>query len=85
MWLLKFHLAFSFLCWITFIGFSIIGREIMINNGFSNAKNLLINSIFKVWLFFVPLLNIFAIISLFMMLTMKKSDFDKIANGRKDD
>ena len=76
MWLLKFHLAFSFLCLITFLGFRHIGRDVIKKNGWVNENAE--KSILAFWIFFVPLINILAVIIILVMIGMTKEDFDKI-------
>ena len=76
MWLLKLHFAISILCLLTFVGFKTIGKEAMKNNGYeSNEKKK--KSILSYWIFFIPLLNIMAVIILLIMIGTKKADLDK--------
>lgn len=77
MWLLKFHFAFSLLCLLTFTGFKVVGKEIMKQNGWLNDDDNKKKSIFVYWIFFVPILNVLILIVEFLMLGMKKEDFDK--------
>lgn len=77
MWLLKLHFAFSILCFITFIGFRTICKQALMDNGWgSNGKK---KSDFVLLLdCFVPFMNIIIVILLLVMISMKKSDFEKM-------
>ena len=79
MWLLKLHFVISVLCMITFIGFSKVCKEVIIKNEWLEEKK---KKKFSAYLaFFVPLMNVFMIAALFMMIGMKKEDFDKMQTG----
>ena len=82
MWLIKFHIAFSVLCLITFIGFMAVYKETIKNNGWlsEKKKKKLLNWLF----FFVPIMNIFFVLVLFLMISMKKSEFDELLEGGSD-
>ena len=75
MWLLKFHFAFSILCILTFVGFSTVFKETIKNNGYEVSENK--TKITAYLMFFVPLLNILAVIVLLVMIGVKKEDLDE--------
>ena len=74
MWLLKFHLAVSILCLITFIGFAKVYKEQIRENGWINTEK---KDLSTYWAFMVPLLNVGMVIVLFMMITWTKERFEK--------
>jgi hypothetical protein len=76
MWLLKLHLAFSILCILTFVGFSTVFKETIKNNGYAISENK--KQITAYLMFFVPLLNILAVIVLLVMISVKKEDLDEL-------
>lgn len=75
MWLLKLHFAFSILCILTFIGFSKVFKETIKNNGYAVSENK--KQITAYLMFFVPLLNILAVIVLLVMVGVKKEELDE--------
>ena len=75
MWLLKLHLAFSILCILTFVGFSTVFKETIRNNGYAVSENK--KQITAYLMFFVPLLNILAVIVLLVMVGVKKEELDE--------
>ena len=75
MWLLRFHFAISVLCLITFIGFRTVYDDAIKENGWVDEKK---KKTLSAWLiFFVPLMNILSVACLFMMIFVKKQDFEK--------
>lgn len=73
MWLLKFHLAVSILCWMTFVGFRTVFKDTIVKNGYqSSEKKKRVH-----WIFFVPLLNVGVVLVLLVMITMTKKELDK--------
>lgn len=82
MWLLKLHFAFSILCLLTFMGFKRVYAETIKKNGYAGEKEKRKHSY---WIFFIPLMNILALITLFVMVALKKEDFEKICEGAKND
>ena len=75
MWLLRFHFAISVLCLITFIGFRTVYDDAIKENGWIDDKK---PKKMSAWLiFFVPLMNILSVACLFMMIFVKKQDFEK--------
>jgi len=82
MWLLKLHFAISILCLLTFAGFKTIGKDAIKNNGYENNEKKK-KSILAYWIFFVPLLNIMATISILVMISTKKTDLDKWVEEHK--
>lgn len=84
MWLLKLHFAFSFLCFITFIGFRKICRQALIGNGWGgNGKKKSDISLFIACC--VPLMNVIIVVLLLVMISMKKSDYDEMVKKAKED
>lgn len=84
MWLLKLHFSISVLCLITFLGFRAVYKKQIKGNGWGNAeeKKKITGAIF---IFFVPIMNVLSVILLFMMIAVKKKDFDKMREGAKKD
>ena len=75
MWLLRFHFAISVLCLITFIGFRAVYKDSIKENGWIDDKK---PKKMSAWLmFFVPLMNVLFVACLFMMILVKKQDFEK--------
>lgn len=66
MWLLKLHFAVSILCILTFVGFKTVFREAIKNNGYVFSENK--TKITGYLMFFVPLLNILAVIVLLVVI-----------------
>lgn len=78
MWLLELHLVISVLCIITFIGFAKAYKEKIKENGWlSDGKKEV--TISKHVAFFVPLMNILLVMVVFMMIVMKKEDFENMS------
>lgn len=75
MWLLKLHFAVSILCILTFVGFKTVFGETIKNNGYAVSENK--TKITGYLIFFVPLLNILAVIVLLVMIGVKKEDLDE--------
>lgn len=73
MWLLKLHFSISILCLLTFLGFRMISREQIKENGYGGVNK----KKSAYFIFFVPILNILSVIVLLMMITMKKDDLEK--------
>lgn len=75
MWLLKLHFSISVLCFLTYMGFRAVFKEKMKENGYLQEKK---KKKLSTWpLFFVPFLNIMLVITLFLMIAMKKDDLEK--------
>lgn len=82
MWLLKLHFAISILCLITFIGFRAVFKEQVKQNGWINKEQK--KNIFA-WLgFFVPILNVLMVLLLFVMILLKKEEFEKMKEENKN-
>ncbi len=76
MWLLKLHFSISVLCLLTFLGFRKVFKEQIKENGYGLNQN---KNIFSfILFFFVPILNVLMIISLFLMILVKKTDLDDV-------
>lgn len=81
MWLLRLHFAISILCLLTFIGFREVFKETIKTNGYQRGEK---KSILAYLIFFVPIMNIMAVIVLFVMIGMKKKDLDKKCEEMKN-
>lgn len=76
MWLLKLHFSISVLCLLTFLGFRMVYKEQVKDNGYvPNEKKK--KGISFYFIFFVPILNILSVFALLMMIAMKKDDLEK--------
>lgn len=82
MWLLKLHFSISVLCLITFIGFREVCRETVRNNGWKPKEGAKKN-VFWYLIFFVPIMNVLAVIIEFMMISTKQDDFEKFCEEQK--
>lgn len=75
MWLLKLHIGISILCLLTFYGFRTVFKEVLEQNGYLKEKK---KPTITGWLvFFVPILNVAAVVVLFVTLTMTKEELNK--------
>lgn len=80
MWILNFHIAFSILCMLTFGGFRTVFKEQIIKNGYK-SKGKKKPFIFIMWIFFIPFLNVFTLIALFLMITKTKEEIDELSSS----
>lgn len=84
MWLLHLHVAISILCLLIVDGFSIICRDSIKENGWTPEKKTpFIKRILNHWILFIPFMNFIAVITTFLMISMKKEDFVLWGNNRK--
>ena len=83
MWILKLHFAISILLLITFYGFSKVCKDIVRKNGWLEEKKK--KNLFAWLVFFVPIMNIFIVILLFMMILVKKEDFEELTEYVKEE
>ncbi len=83
MWLLKLHFSISVLCMLTGIGFRTVYRQQIKDNGWIDGGKVKKKSIFGYFMFFVPIMNILTVILMFVMIGMKKNDFDKMCEDAK--
>lgn len=83
MWLLKLHFSISALCMLTFIGFKSVYKQQMKENGWIDEEKKKKKSTFAYFMFFVPIMNILFVIIMFLMICMKKKDFDKMCEDAK--
>lgn len=82
MWLLQLHFSVSILCLLTVWGFCKVFKEQIKENGYTSEGKK--KSFFRlIWIFFIPVLNIFMVIIMFIMLSTKKQDFDNYCEKRK--
>lgn len=82
MWLLKLHFSISVLCFLTYMGFRAVFKEKMKENGYLQEKK---KRKLSTWLlFFVPFLNIMIVITLFLMIVMKKDELEKKCEELKE-
>lgn len=84
MWLLNLHFSISVLCLLTFVGFKHIFKDTIKENGYIDEKNVKKKSIFNYWIFFIPFFNVFVVIIEFIMISIKKSDFEKWCEEHKN-
>lgn len=85
MWLLKLHFSISVLCMLIFIGFKSVYKQQMKENDWIDEEKKKQKSIFAYFMFFVPIMNTLFVIIMFLMIGMKKKDFDKICEDAKKD
>lgn len=83
MWLLKLHFSISILCMLTFVGFKSVYKQQMKENGWINEEKKKKKSIFAYLMFFVPIMNVLFVVIMFLMIGMKKKDFDKMCEDAK--
>lgn len=78
--LIKLHLSFSLLCLITFCGFYFVMRDKIRENGWyeenKGKRRIVRNTCIWACLFFTPILNIFTILAVFILIGVKKKDYD---------
>lgn len=84
MWLLKLHFSISVLCLMTFFGFMAVYKQQIKDNGWGSEDKKK-KSIGAIFIFFVPIMNVLSVILLFMMIDVKKKDFDKMCENAKKD
>ena len=79
MGLIKFHIAFSLLCLITFYGFTKAFYNKLKEHGYinndPNMNDVTLN--FGLWSFFIPIMNVLLVIVMFVMIFIKKDDLLK--------
>ena len=85
MWLLKLHFSISVLCLLTFIGFKVVFKQLIKDNGWIGDEKRKRKSILNYFIFFIPLMNVIMVIVMFLLIGMKKKDFDKICDDAKKD
>lgn len=85
MWLLKLHFSISVLCLLTFIGFKVVFKQLIKDNGWIGDEKRKRKSIPSYFIFFIPLMNVIMVIVMFLSIGMKKKDFDKICEDAKKD
>lgn len=85
MWLLKLHFSISVLCLLTFIGFKVVLKQLIKDNGWIGDEKRKRKSILSYFIFFIPLMNVIMVIVMFLLIGMKKKDFDKICEDAKKD
>lgn len=85
MWLLKLHFAISILCLLTFIGFRVVYKQQIKDNGWGNDGEKKKSITGLSFFFFVPIMNILLVVVLFMMIGVKKKDYEKMCEDTKKD
>lgn len=87
MWLLKFHLCVSILCMVTFIGFYIVFKSAIKQNGWlvGTKRFPFLKRMAAYLVFFVPILNLIFLLFLFIMITHKKEDIERMCEKREGD
>lgn len=83
MWILRLHFAVSVLCLLTFLGFRAVYKDTVKENGWTNDKKKP-RKMSGYLMFFVPIMNILFVILTFMMICVKKQDFDKWCEEAKN-
>lgn len=85
MWLIEFHAAVSILCYITVIGFKTICRETIIDNGWEEdgKKKRGMRSVKLLASCLVPVVNIFNVLAIFTMISVRKEDYEKLAQEKR--
>lgn len=84
MWLLKLHFSISVLCILTFIGFKSVYKQQIKDNGWVDEEKKKEKVIFSYFAFFVPIMNVLLVFIVFLMIGMKKKDFDKMCKESKE-
>ena len=75
MWLLKLHFSISVLCFLMYMGFRTVFKDKIKENGHLQDRS---KKKLSSWLFFIiPVLNILLVITLFLMIVLKKSDLEE--------
>ncbi len=82
MWILKIHISVSILLIMMFKGFKTVFKDQIKENGWLNDKQKA--SVLNYWLFFVPVLRWFLVISLFIIIFCTKSKLDEFQENRKN-
>lgn len=70
---------------LTFLGFREVYRQQVKDNGWIDEENKKKKGIFGYFMFFVPIMNVLAVIIMFLMIFVKKNDFDKMCEDTKKD
>ena len=83
MWLLNFHFAFSLLCWLAFAGIAIVFRSEMEKNGWTSPSPVSTKDIIKLVVFLIPIINVLAVVALWLMVITPKEDFEKKFGNEK--
>ena len=81
MWLLKLHIVSSILYLITFIGFTLVFKNLIRENGWLSESNKKRYHYYLV--FFVPVLRLIMLIALFVVIGTKKTDW--VEKFKKDE
>lgn len=85
MWLLKLHFSISVLCMLTLIGFKLVYKQQINDNGWIDEKKKKKKSISVYLMSFVPIMNVLLVVIMLLMISMKKKDFDKMCEDAKKD
>lgn len=88
MWLLKLHFAISILCLLVLIGVNTVLLPIVKDNGWGkekhSAKEAISSTIKLGFTCFIPLVNFFVVLAAFVMIFVKKDDYDKWSEKSKN-
>ena len=82
MWILKIHISVSILLILMFKGFKTVFKDQIEENGWLSDKQK--SSVLNYWLFFVPVLRWFLIISLFIVIFCTKDKLNEFQENRKN-
>ena len=79
MWLLKLHFSISVLCLLSYFCILRFGRFRLSKNGWGYPiRGFSVKKLRAIFGAFIPILNVLLIITLVVMLCMKKKDFDSL-------
>lgn len=88
MWLLKLHFAISILCLLVVIGVNTVLRQMVLDNGWGKKRHSVIEVISSTirlgFICFIPLVNFFVVLAAFVMIFVKKDDYDKWSEKAKN-
>lgn len=85
MLLLRLHIAISILLLLTGEGTFFVLRKMVIDNGWEVSKGIrrIIHFIKRCLMYFIPLLNFLAVIATYILIFIKKEDFDNWVKKKK--
>lgn len=80
--MIKFHITFSILCMITFLGFAIAFKNQIKKNWNIEDKGMKKN--LNLLFFFVPILNVLIVLCVFIMIGCTKEELEEFMKNEKD-